>query len=223
MPRVRRRKVYKQDRQLNENFFKFPVTPHLATLFGVEIRDDKVMTERERSAFLTRKLTVEEKVDGANLGISFDSNGNVRAQNRGGYLTLPGPGQWRKLWDWLGLRADTLFDTLMDRYVLFGEWCYARHSVSYSRLPDWFLGFDIYDRRSGRFLSVSRRDALCGKMGVAHVPFIARGVSRLKRLRAFSGSRRLRINRRRVSISDGIAMDGSRNEPRSFARSFSDP
>lgn len=160
---------------MNDSFFKFPSTPHLANLTGVEIRKDKVLTASERCEFLSRDLTVEEKVDGANLGISFDSSGNMRAQNRGGYLQLPGSGQWRTLKDWLELRADALFDTLIDRYILFGEWCYARHSVCYSRLPDWFLGFDIYDRRSGRFLSVSCRDALCNTMGIAQVPIIARG------------------------------------------------
>lgn len=175
MPRVRRSEVCNQVGQVNDSFFKFPSTPHLATLSGVEIRDDKVLTANERSAFLRRDLTVEEKVDGANLGISFDSSGNMRAQNRGGYLQLPGSGQWRTLKDWLKLRADVLFDTLIDRYILFGEWCHARHSVCYSRLPDWFLGFDIYDRRSGRFLSVTCRDALCSNMGIAQVPVVARG------------------------------------------------
>ena len=160
---------------MKDSFFKFPSTPHLATLPGVEIRDDKVLTANERSAFLARELTVEEKVDGANLGISFDFSGNVRAQNRGGHLRLPGSGQWRTLQNWLRLRADALFDTLIDRYILFGEWCYARHSVGYSRLPDWFLGFDVFDKRSGRFLSVTRRDALCRKMSVAQAPVIAHG------------------------------------------------
>lgn len=167
---------------MNDSFFKFPSTPHLATLPGVEIRDDKVLAANERSAFLGRTLTVEEKVDGANLGISFDSSGNIRAQNRGSYLQLPGSGQWRTLKDWLNLRADALFDTLIDRYILFGEWCYARHSVCYSRLPDWFLGFDIYDKRSGRFLSVTRRDTLCSNMGIAQVPVVARGRFTFKEL-----------------------------------------
>ena len=167
---------------MNDSFFKFPSTPHLATLSGVEIREDKVLTASDSNAFLSRILTVEEKVDGANLGISFDLSGNMRAQNRGGYLQLPGSGQWRTLKDWLNLRADALFDTLIDRYILFGEWCYARHSVCYSRLPDWFLGFDIYDRRSGRFLSVTRRDALCSNMGIAQVPVVARGRFAFKQL-----------------------------------------
>jgi ATP-dependent RNA circularization protein (DNA/RNA ligase family) len=160
---------------VKEDFFKFPSTPHLATMPGVDIRDDKVLTESERDAFLTHEVTVEEKVDGANLGLSFDANGNIRAQNRGAYLHLPGSGQWKKLGEWLARHTDTLFEHLSDRYILFGEWCYAQHSIFYDRLPDWFLAFDIYDREAGRFLNTARRDRLLGEMHIFKVPDIARG------------------------------------------------
>lgn len=142
---------------------------------GVDIRGDKVLTESERDVFLTHEVTVEEKVDGANLGLSFDAHGNIRAQNRGAYLHLPGSGQWKKLGDWLAPRTDTLFEHLSDHFILFGEWCYAQHSVFYDRLPDWFLGFDVYDKRSSRFLSSGRRDVLLREMCIAQVPVVARG------------------------------------------------
>jgi len=160
---------------VNDGFLKFPSTPHIAALTGVDIRDDKVLSESERDIFLTHDLVVEEKVDGANLGISFDSEGNIRAQNRGGYLYPPGSGQWKKLWEWLTPRIDILFEHLTDRYILFGEWCYARHSLYYDRLPDWFLCFDLYDRQFGRFLSTTRRDSLIQTMRMAQVPIIAQG------------------------------------------------
>jgi ATP-dependent RNA circularization protein (DNA/RNA ligase family) len=160
---------------VKEDFFKFPSTPHLATMPGVDIRDDKVLTESERDAFLRHELTVEEKVDGANLGLSFDANGNIRAQNRGAYLHLPGAGQWKKLGEWLALHTDTLFEHLSDRHILFGEWCYAQHSIFYDRLPGWFLAFDVYDREAGRFLATARRDQLLGEMHISKVPDIVRG------------------------------------------------
>ncbi|MES9906449.1 MAG: RNA ligase family protein [Sedimenticola sp.] len=160
---------------MKDDFFKFPSTPHLTTLAGVDIRGDKVLSESERDEFLRHGLVVEEKVDGANLGISFDSEGNIRAQNRGAYLYLPGSGQWKKLGDWLAPRTDTLFEHLSDHFILFGEWCYAQHSVFYDRLPDWFLGFDVYDKRFGRFLSSERRDALFKEVCITQVPVLARG------------------------------------------------
>ncbi len=160
---------------MKADFFKFPSTPHLATMQGVDIRGDKVLTESERDEFLTHEVTVEEKVDGANLGLSFDANGNIRAQNRGAYLHLPCSGQWKKLGEWLTLHTDTLFEHLSDRYMLFGEWCYAQHSIFYENLPDWFLVFDIYDREAGRFLATAHRDRLLGEMHISKVPDIARG------------------------------------------------
>ena len=174
---------------MKDNFFKFPTTPHLALLGDVDIRGDKVMAEPERDSFLGHKLVVEEKVDGANLGISFDSDGNIRAQNRGAYLSLPGLGQWKKLSEWLSPKEDILFDHLIDRYILFGEWCYAQHSVFYTRLPDWFLGFSIYDKQVGHFLSTGKRDTFFQEMGISKVPFLAHGyftLSSIEELLSFS-------------------------------------
>lgn len=156
-------------------FFKFPSTPHLTALEGVEVRGDKVLSEAERSDFLRHELVVEEKVDGANLGISFDSEGNLFLQNRGSHLTFPAAGQWKKLEQWLNLKMDVLFETLTDRYILFGEWCYARHSVYYNRLPDFFLGFDLYNKQAKKFFSTERRDKLFNMMGILSVPLIANG------------------------------------------------
>ena len=86
---------------MKDDFFKFPSTPHLALLGDVEVRDDKVMSESERDDFLRHELVVEEKVDGANLGISFDAEGNIRAQNRGAYLPSK-CGEWKNsLSGWL--------------------------------------------------------------------------------------------------------------------------
>ncbi|MGA6926762.1 MAG: RNA ligase family protein [Desulfosarcina sp.] len=167
------------------DFFKFPSTPHLALLAGVEVRGDRVMSDAEQTRFLYHEIVVEEKVDGANLGISFDSDGNIRAQNRGAYLQFPSSGQWKKLADWLVPRTEDLFEHLTDRYILFGEWCYARHSIFYDRLPDWFLGFDVYDKQAGRFLSCSRRDTLLKATHIYRVPMIDRGLFALPDLSKF--------------------------------------
>lgn len=160
---------------MNDDFYKFPSTPHLALLGNVVVRDDKVMSKSERDEFLRHEIVIEEKVDGANLGISFDSSGNIRLQNRGSYLHPPYSGQWKKLPTWFPSRIDILFEHLADRYILFGEWCYAQHSVIYNQLPDWFLAFDIFDKIEGKFLSYLRRNNLFYTLGVFQVPVIQRG------------------------------------------------
>jgi hypothetical protein len=173
-------------------FFRFPHTPHLAWLGVGEPRDDKVLTPDETESLLSHNVTVEEKVDGANVGFSVDEEGNLQVQNRGSFLTSGNcPPQFKPIWQWLEPRRDVLCDALFPDLMLFGEWCYAAHTVRYSRLPNWFLGFDVFDRASWGFWSVSRRDELLGRLGLAIVPTIGVGSFDLPRLRALLGQSRL--------------------------------
>ena len=45
---------------MKDEFFKFPSTPHLATLGDVKIRGDKAMSESGRNGLLQHELVVEE-------------------------------------------------------------------------------------------------------------------------------------------------------------------
>jgi ATP-dependent RNA circularization protein (DNA/RNA ligase family) len=176
---------------VNHNFYKFPSTPHLVILGKRSIRGDKVMSENEKEEFLKSELIVEEKVDGSNLGISFDSSGRLRVQNRGDYLHHPYVGQWKKLQEWLDQRINQLTDILTDRYILFGEWLYAQHSVFYDRLPDWYLGFDIYSKENGQFMSCGSRNALFNGLGISAVPLIRQGHFSLDELKGLLSRSRL--------------------------------
>lgn len=158
------------------DFFRFPHTPHLAWLGPGKPREDKVLDAVEVLELLSAPVIVEEKVDGANLGFSIDDTGALLAQNRGKHLELDTPaGQWKTLKRWLSLRTHALAEALGPDLILFGEWCYAVHSVSYTRLPDWFLAFDVYDRKTGEFWSVDRRNELTHHLGLAVVPELGRG------------------------------------------------
>ncbi len=168
-------------------FVKFPSTPHLAVLGDTSVRNDKVMTPAERDLFLTSGIVVEEKIDGANMGISFDDQALCRVQNRGSYLSRPFSGQWARLGAWLESRQDRLFDVLGDRYILFGEWCVAVHSVEYNALPDWFLGFDVYDRSICEFVSSAVRDAMLRSASLHSVPTLAEGQYTLESVESLLG------------------------------------
>jgi ATP-dependent RNA circularization protein (DNA/RNA ligase family) len=156
-------------------FHKFPRTPHLLSLPGYDVRDDKVMNKADVEAFLSGKVLVEEKVDGANVGISFDERGEIRFQNRGNFVTTDAHPQFDKLRDWGYRRFEALFATLSNRYILFGEWCRLQHSIRYTKLPDWFLGFDVFDVAAQRFLSVEARNAMLQACHVETVPLLFQG------------------------------------------------
>ena len=79
----------------------------------------------------------------------------------------------------------------------FGEWCAARHSLDYGALPDWWLLFDIYDRRAGAFWSTARRDAWARRHGFARsAPFAAGGRCRSRNCASWCWSRAQCLSRR---------------------------
>jgi ATP-dependent RNA circularization protein (DNA/RNA ligase family) len=152
------------------DFFRFPHTPHIAWLASGEPRDDKVFSSDEVAELLEGDVVIEEKLDGANLGLSVSSDGVLRAQNRGQYLLQPFHGQFARLSLWLAAHEDRLFDALGTHLIAFGEWCAARHSLDYVSLPDWWLVFDVYDRTTGKFWSTDRRNAWADQLGLMTVP-----------------------------------------------------
>lgn len=156
------------------DFFRFPHTPHIAWLATGEPRDDKVLSPAEAKALLAEEVVLEEKLDGANLGLSLAPDGSLRAQNRGQYLCEPHSGQFSRLPGWLAQHSEAITAALKPTLMLFGEWCAARHSLDYSSLPDWFLLFDVYDRQASKFWSSVRRNALAEKLGLFTVPELER-------------------------------------------------
>src|SRR5581483_859523 len=107
------------------------------------------------------RLVVEEKVDGANAGVSFDEDGALRLQSRGHFLRGGGDErQFSVFKAWANARAHALRPVLGARYVLYGEWLYAKHTVFYDALPHFFLEFDVLDTRENVFLTTPARQSL---------------------------------------------------------------
>ncbi len=172
-------------------FFKFPHTPHLIWLGKTPCREDKVLSPEEARIFIEGVVTVEEKVDGTNIGFSLDERGVLRVQSRGNYLAHGSHPQFQPLWPWIETRRLALIQALQPGLMLFGEWCFARHSVPYKCLPDWFLGFDVYDRAVGVFWSSDRRDCWLKDLGLAPVPRLAKGRLSMDQLISLMGTSRL--------------------------------
>ncbi|MNG81815.1 hypothetical protein D3C79_404770 [compost metagenome] len=157
------------------DFFRFPHTPHLVWLGDSSPRNDKVLSSNQVATLLAGNVVVEEKLDGANLGFSLAPDGSLRVQNRGHYLTEPYSGQFVRLPAWLAQHSELLHSVLKPDLILFGEWCAARHSLNYVALPDWFLLFDVYDRKTGLFWSTTRRNTLATFARLTTVPQIMQG------------------------------------------------
>lgn len=138
-------------------------------------------------------LVVEEKMDGANSAVSFATDGRLLLQSRGHYLTGgPRERQFDLFKRWADRYSRELWEILGDRYVMYGEWVYAKHTIFYTDLPHYFLEFDVYDTATGVFLSTERRrELLRAAPFVTPVQVLREGVvSSLAALRALIGPSR---------------------------------
>jgi hypothetical protein len=146
-------------RPFSQQIYKYPRTRHIEGSRLQPGDEDLESVAFERIA--GRHLVIEEKMDGANCAISFSPDGDLLLQSRGHYLT---GGKREKHFDlfktWAGVHAGALHGVLGHRYVMYGEWLYAKHTVYYNRLPHYFLEFDILDTQSGAFLSTPARETL---------------------------------------------------------------
>lgn len=123
-----------------------------------------------------RFLVVEEKLDGANTGLRFDSAGRLWLQSRGHFLTGgPREKHFNLFKQWAHARAAELWPVLGSRFAVYGEWLYAKHTIFYDRLPHYFLEFDVLDTETGVFLSTARRRELLQGLPLVPVPVLRTG------------------------------------------------
>ena len=192
---------------------KYPRTAHLE---GSRLQEgDDGSDQIPLAALAGKQIVIEEKMDAANCGISFSDGGELLLQSRGHYLV----GGWSErqfnwLKPWAHAHAGALLSTLEDRWVLYGEAMYAKHSVWYDRLPHMFLEFDLLDRHTGKFLSTKRRHEMLGGQPVVSVPVLYAGampadLKQLKKLiyRSLAKSRDWRVNFERQVLREGLPLE----------------
>ncbi|MFN7931296.1 MAG: RNA ligase family protein [Blastocatellia bacterium] len=159
-----------------ERIFKYPRTPHIE---GSRLQpgDEDLNTIPFRD-LAGRYIVVEEKLDGANAGISFDRAGRLFLQSRGHFLDGGArERQFALLKTWANIHQQALWELLRDQYVLYGEWLFAKHTVFYDTLPHYFLEFDVLDMRTGEFFSTARRHEMLRGSPLVSVPVLWRGAA----------------------------------------------
>lgn len=154
---------------------KFPRTPHLT---GSHFQlGDHDLAAIPFELFKGRNLVLEEKVDGANAGLRFDENGTLFLQSRGHFLTGGNREKHFQMFKtWANCHAHRFHEVLTDRYIMYGEWMYAKHTVYYDKLPHYFLEFDIFDTQEQIFLSTEKRKEMLKDLPIVSVPVLAEGI-----------------------------------------------
>ncbi len=149
-----------------EQIYKYPRTRHVEG--SRKQAGDEDLNSVKFAEIRGRYLALEEKIDGANCGISFGGDGRLYLQSRGHFLNGGyGERQFDLLKVWAKRFRDELWKTLGSRYVMYGEWMFAKHTVFYDRLPHYFMEFDIFDKEKERFFSTAKRREI-----LKNVPFV---------------------------------------------------
>lgn len=170
---------------------KFPRTKHIS---GSRLQkgDEDLEIVSFDEAIANKNIIVEEKLDGANCGISFDDDYNMLLQSRGHYLTGgPREKHWTLFKQYTSRIELVLLELLERRYIMYGEWLYAKHTEFYDLLPHYFFEFDIFDKQSQQFLSTKARRQMLdvhGKKVITSVPVLFAGkMKTFDQLKALQG------------------------------------
>lgn len=161
----------------DDSLIKYPRTHHLQ---GSRVQPgDEDLSQLAYDELPAGLLVIEEKLDGANAAFSFDHAGALRLQSRGHFLTGGFRERHFNLFKaWADCHATQLYDRIGDRYVVYGEWLYGKHTIFYDQLPHYFLEFDVLDRQTRRFLSTARRRELLRDLPIESVPVLWQGHER---------------------------------------------
>lgn len=190
---------------------KYPRTYHVPWSPGAK-NDDRMLSDSDvKSMFFGREVLVTEKLDGENTTIYADGTCHARSLDSGRHLGRDYVRGLARRIGYLGLPRDLR---------LFGENLFARHSIGYDRLPDFFVIFGgAFDSRALSWAEVEEWGALCG---VPLAPVVYRGTYDEKKIRALypapsrfgsEGSEGYVIR-----IVEGFAMDEFENSVAKFVR-----
>ena len=119
---------------MDYKILKYPRTQHLQ---GSRLGEgDEDLRQIPFSEIFGKYIVIEEKIDGANTAISFNDKGELLLQSRGHYLT----GGYKErhynlMKQWANNNKALFYSALGSRYIMYGEWMYAKHTVFYDALP----------------------------------------------------------------------------------------
>lgn len=131
----------------------------------------KMMSKDEAKALITGTITIEEKIDGANVGIIRTKDG-FRLQKRGSLVDTSEHAQYNRFKAWSQEKYNELL-TLPQKYIMYGEFMWATHHIFYDNLPDWFICFDIWD--GTEFLKREIKEEICADLNIEIIPLLFQG------------------------------------------------
>jgi atypical dual specificity phosphatase len=121
---------------------------------------------------------VQEKIDGANLGLSFiDDMPILRNKEhilKKGYskIKTPAKKQFTSAWNWLHAHKEDIqlvSELWQSSITIYGEWLNYSHSIYYDKLPDLFIAYDIWSVEDNNYLAPNIVEDLLSKTSINYI------------------------------------------------------
>ena len=142
---------------------KYPRTPHLPWSPGGTNDDKRIDTI---DGFLNNRIIITEKLDGSNVCLESDA---CYSRSHSGPPTHDSFDQFKAL-------HASLRWSLPDYAQIFGEWCFALHSIKYSALSHYLNIFAIREKEKKFWYSWDNVQEIADTLGIPTVPVIFDGV-----------------------------------------------
>lgn len=138
---------------------KYPRTPHLPFSPGGTSDDRRIHSV---APFLGIPVVITEKMDGSNVCLERNAcfaRSHASAPNHPSF-------------DAFKAYHASVKNLLGGNTQVFGEWLYARHSIDYSRLPNYFMVFGVRDTKTGLWASWEEVVMWADSLGTVTVPVL---------------------------------------------------
>jgi len=156
---------------------------------------------------------VQEKIDGANMGISFNDGPILRNREhilKKGYSKIKtnAKKQFTSAWNWLHEHENDirLIEKMWQSPVtVYGDWLFYQHSIYYDKLPDTFIAYDIWSVEDGKYLSPEIVEKLLVETNICFIKPEKVVFNTIKEISQFSE----RESEYRTGIREGIVLKTS--------------
>lgn len=149
---------------------KYPRSLHLPFSPGAG-SDDKIMTDEQFESFLNKEIVITEKLDGSNVCLTHT---DVYSRSHSGPAAHKSFNPLKKIHSWLKYQ-------IPEDISIFGEWCYALHSIEYRMLQHPLNIFGYRNDKTGEWADWEHVKILAEMLEVPTVPVLLRGVISDKR------------------------------------------
>ncbi len=143
------------------------IPKNLSDMIADPPKRKKCLSEDEVKALLNGHVIIEEKIDGGVLGIAWDGNIPLVVGKHSMVNYDVRTKRFYGLTEWIYENYEKISKIPLG-WIVYGEWMRASHKIYYNELPDYFIGFDIWD--GNKFFSWNDKSSLLDVMGFEKVP-----------------------------------------------------